>query len=227
VLVIADYAQIELRVAAHLAPCDALRRVFREGRDPHRATAATITGRPEVEITDRERQLAKAVNFGFLFGMGPARFRQYARDSYGVELDEAAARRAREAFLHTFPGIADWHRRVGALGRRGGSVTVRTAMGRRKRFSADRFSFNAALNIPVQGTAAEGFKLAMARLHPRLLELGARGVLVVHDEYIAECPADRAEEARRVIETTMIEAMSEVVTTVPITVDAEICDNWG
>jgi DNA polymerase I-like protein with 3'-5' exonuclease and polymerase domains len=226
-LVIADYSQIELRVAAHLAPCDALRRVFREGRDPHRATAATITGRAEVEITDRERRLAKAVNFGFLFGMGPARFREYARDSYGVELEEGAARRAREAFLHTFPGIAEWHRRVGALGRRGGSVTVRTAWGRRKRFPAEKFSFNAALNIPVQGTAAEGFKLAMARLHPRLQELGARGVLVVHDEYVAECPVDRAEEARELVQRTMVEAMSEVVTSVPIEVEAAVCRSWG
>jgi DNA polymerase-1 len=214
-------------VAAHLAPCEALRRVFREGRDPHRATAATITGKAEVEISDRERQLAKAVNFGFLFGMGPARFRQYARDSYGVELDDAAARRAREAFLHTFPGIAQWHRRVGALGRAGTSVTVRTAWGRRKRFAAAEFSFTAALNIPVQGTAAEGFKLAMARLHPRLTELGARGVLVVHDEYIAECPLDRADEARGLVEHTMVEAMREVVTSVPIVVEAAVCRSWG
>jgi DNA polymerase I-like protein with 3'-5' exonuclease and polymerase domains len=227
VLVVADYSQIELRVAAHLAPCDAMRTVFREGRDPHRATAATITGRPEVEITERERRLAKAVNFGFLFGMGPARFRQYAHDSYGVELDETAARRARDAFLRTFPGIAEWHRRVGALGRRGGSVTVRTALGRRKKFDAERFSFNAALNIPVQGTAADGFKLAMTRLHPRLQELGARGVLVVHDEYVAECPQERAEEVREIVQRTMIEAMSEVVTSVPIEVEASVCATWA
>lgn len=225
-LVVADYAQIELRVAAHLAPCESLQAVFNEGRDAHRATAATITGKAEDAISGHERKLAKAVNFGFLFGMGARRFAEYARDSYGVELDGPQAQRAREAFLGTFPGIARWHRRVGALGRRGEAVTVRTALGRRKRF-ADKVSFNAALNIPVQGTAAEGFKRAMVELHPRLRAIGARGVLVVHDEYIAEVPDDRAEDGRRIVEDTMREAMASVVTSVPIEVEAELCDHWG
>lgn len=226
-LVVADYAQIELRVAAHLAPCDALGRVFREGRDPHRATASTITGRPEGEITDHERKLAKAVNFGFLFGMGARRFRSYAADGYGVDLDEAQAQRAREAFLTTFPGIAAWHRRVGRLGRGGQPVTVRTAMGRRKRFAPDRFSFNSALNIPVQGTAAEGFKLALVDLHERLPAVGGRGVLCVHDEYIAEVPIQHAESARELIVRTMKEAMASLITSVPIEVEARVEDRWG
>jgi DNA polymerase I-like protein with 3'-5' exonuclease and polymerase domains len=227
-LVIADYAQIELRVAAHLAPCDALKRVFREGRDPHRATASTITGRPESEITSHERKLAKAVNFGFLFGMGAARFRAYARDGYGVELDEREATAARDAFFTTFPGIARWHDRVSRLTRRGAAspVTVRTALGRRKRFG-ERASFNAALNIPVQGTAAEGFKRAMVDLYPALHALGGRGVLCVHDEYIAEVPAHRAEETRAKIVEVMERAMASIVTTVPIEVEAKVADDWS
>jgi DNA polymerase-1 len=227
VLVIADYAQIELRVAAHLAPCDAMRTVFREGRDPHRATAATITGKREDEITAHERKLAKAVNFGFLFGMGAPRFREYAREGYGVELDDAQARRAREAFLATFPGIAAWHRKVAALERERGPVVVRTALGRRKRFPAGKLAFNAALNIPVQGTAADGFKRAMIELHPKLRGLGGRGVLVVHDEYIAEVPRERADEARDVVVATMKSAMASVVTSVPIEVDARVGETWG
>jgi DNA polymerase I-like protein with 3'-5' exonuclease and polymerase domains len=224
--VIADYAQIELRVAAHLAPCDALQAVFREGRDPHRATAATISGKAEADISSHERHLAKAVNFGFLFGMGAARFRSYALDSYGVELDDAQAAEARRAFFATFPGIARWHQRVGALGRRGDEVTVRTALGRRKRFSK-RFSFNAALNIPVQGTAAEGFKLAMAELYPALHAIGARGVMTIHDEYIAEVPVAGAEAARALVERTMSEAMGSLVTTVPIEVEAVLAGSWS
>lgn len=226
-LVVADYAQIELRVAAHLAPCEALRRVFVEGRDPHRATAATLAEKPETDVTDHERKLAKAVNFGFLFGMGAARFRKYATDSYGLALDEREAERARSAFLRTFPGIANWHRRVGALGRGGRSVTLRTAMGRRKRFEPGRFSYNVALNIPVQGTAAEGFKLAMADLHPRLRELGGRGVLCVHDEYIAEVPTARAEEARNAVIEVMREAMASLVDSVPIEVEARVAESWS
>jgi DNA polymerase I-like protein with 3'-5' exonuclease and polymerase domains len=228
VLVIADYAQIELRVAAHLAPCPAMRAVFRAGRDPHRATAATLAGKPEQAVDNHERKLAKAVNFGFLFGMGAKRFQSYARDSYGLELDERQAAEAREAFFHTFPGIAAWHRRIGNLSRRGDRepITVTTAMGRRRTFPAGNFSFNAALNIPVQGTAAEGFKLAMLRLQPALAELGGRGVLIVHDEYIAEVPEAAAERARVLVEEIMIAAMREVVDSVPIVVEAEIATHW-
>ncbi len=226
-LVVADYAQIELRVAAHLAPCDALRSVFLEGRDPHRATAATITGKPEHEITDHERKLAKAVNFGFLFGMGAARFRSYASSGYGVELSASDATAARAAFFRTFPGISGWHQRVGALSRRRGPVTVRTALGRRKRFPDGKVSFNAALNIPVQGTAAEGFKRAMVELRPALEALGGRGVMVVHDEYIAEVPRQRAQEARATVEEIMKTSMASVVTTVPIEVEAEVRSAWG
>ncbi len=228
-LVVADYAQIELRVAAHLAPCDALRDVFRAGRDPHRATAATLTGKPEGRITPHERKLAKAINFGFLFGMGARRFRDYAASSYGIDLDEAEARAAREAFLRTYPGIAAWHQRTGRLGRQGDreDVVVRTVMGRRKRFAAGRFSYPAALNIPVQGTAAEGFKLAMLALHRQLPSIGGRGVLVVHDEYVAEVPAERVEEGRDLIDREMVNAMSLVVDSVPIVVEAEIADHWS
>lgn len=225
-LIVADYAQIELRVAAHIAECPALRRVFETGKDPHRVMAATMTGKPENEISHHERQLAKAVNFGFLFGMGARRFASYARDAYGVEVDEAEAQQARASFLSTFDGVGRWHARVGLLGRQRSEVTVRTVMGRRKRF-AKRFSFNAALNIPVQGTAAEGFKLAMARLLPRLRALGGRGVLCVHDEYLAEVPRERAEEARLIVQETMESAMHELVTSVPIVAEAVIAESWA
>lgn len=227
VLVVADYAQIELRVAAHLAPCAALAEVFTEGRDPHRATAATLTGKPETEVTSHERKLAKAVNFGFLFGMGADRFREYARTGYGVEIEPAEAVRAREAFFATFPGIAAWHRKTADRCRRGGKLLVRTVLGRRKRFEGERISVPAALNIPVQGTAAEGFKRAMTKLLPELRALGARGVLVVHDEYLAEAPAEVAEVVRTRMIEVMQDAMATVVTRVPIVVEARVAGSWG
>ncbi|MBL8969422.1 MAG: hypothetical protein JNK56_02520, partial [Myxococcales bacterium] len=228
-LIIADYAQIELRVAAQLAPCDAMRQVFRDGRDPHRATAATLAGKPESAISSHERKLAKAVNFGFLFGMGARRFQEYARSSYGLELDAQAANAARDAFFATFPGIAAWHRRIGNLEPRSHreDITVHTALGRRKRFPAGHFSFNAALNIPVQGTAAEGFKRAMIDLHTALGALGGRGVLCVHDEYLAEVPEAAAELAREVVQRTMEAAMATVVPDVPIVAEAHVARSWA
>jgi len=229
VFIIADYAQIELRVAAHLAPCAALRQVFRDGRDPHRATAATLAGKPESEISSHERKLAKAVNFGFLFGMGARRFQEYALNNYGLVLEPAAAQAARDAFFATFPGIAAWHRKIGDLEPRSRreDITVTTALGRRKRFPAGHFSFNAALNIPVQGTAAEGFKRAMIDLHAALAPIGGRGVLCVHDEYLAEVPEDRAESARALVQRTMESAMATVVPGVPIVAEAHVARSWA
>ena len=229
VFIIADYAQIELRVAAQLAPCPALRQVFRDGRDPHRATAATLAGKPESEISTHERKLAKAVNFGFLFGMGARRFQEYALNNYGLVLEPAAAQAARDAFFATFPGIAAWHRKIGNLEPRSHSedITVTTALGRRKRFPAGHFSFNAALNIPVQGTAAEGFKRAMIDLHAALGPIGGRGVLCVHDEYLAEVPEDRAEAARLLVQRTMEAAMATVVPGVPIVAEAHVARSWA
>jgi DNA polymerase I-like protein with 3'-5' exonuclease and polymerase domains len=228
-LIVADYSQIELRVAAHLAPCEAMRAVFRAGRDPHRATAANLAGKPEHAIDDHERKLAKAVNFGFLFGMGAERFRSYAKDSYGLELDPQQAAEAREAFFRTFPGIAAWHRRVRGLARTGEHepITVQTAMGRRRTFPTGSFSYNAALNIPVQGTAAEGFKLAMVRLHRELPQIAGRGVLVVHDEYLAEVPREHAERGRALVERIMIESMRELIDSIPILVDARVATCWS
>ena|GEM_PF-1066408 len=226
--VVADYAQIELRVAAHLAPCHAMRDVFLAGRDPHRATAATLAHKSERDVDAHERKLAKAVNFGFLFGMGAARFREYAHTGYGVELTPDAAKHARDAFFATFPGIASWHRRVAELGHEAQhtDVVVKTALGRRKRFARGRFSFNAALNIPVQGTAAEGFKLAMIELHRVLTDIGGRGVLCIHDEYLAEVPEDRAIEACALVRATMEECMARLVTSVPIHVEATVAEAW-
>jgi DNA polymerase-1 len=228
-LIIADYAQIELRVAAHLAPCDQLRRIFLEDRDPHRASAATLTGKPENEISAHERKLAKAINFGFLFGMGAAKFKEYAEKSYGLSLSAKEAEEAREAFFTTFPGIAAWHRKIAAMSRRARSedVSVSTILGRKRRFPAGKFSFAAALNIPVQGSAAEGFKRAMIDLHRELPRIGARGVLCIHDEYLAEAPIARAQEACDIVKSCMESAMHALITSVPIRVQAAVVDTWG
>lgn len=227
--VIADYAQIELRVAAQLAPCEALRELFRQGKDVHLATASTLSGKAPGKVSAHERQLAKAVNFGFLFGMGAKRFSEYAQRSFGLELDQRAAEHARAAFFETFPGISAWHRRIGALSRGGPPrpIEVRTVMGRSKRFEAGAFSFNSALNIPVQGTAAEGFKLAMSALYRALPALGARGVLVVHDEYIAEVPEANGEAARVLIAEIMEREMAKVLPDVPVIAEASLASSWA
>ncbi|RMG94340.1 MAG: hypothetical protein D6705_16485 [Deltaproteobacteria bacterium] len=224
--VVADYAQIELRVAAALAPCERLADVFRHRGDPHRATAATLTGKRPEAVTPAERKLAKAINFGFLFGMGARTFRSYAKSSYGLDLDEAAARRAKDAFFRTYPGLAAWHRRTAAQGRGAREVVVRTVLGRRKRFPPGGFSLPAALNVPVQGTAAEGFKRALVDLDAELPALGGRVVLCVHDEVVVEVPASEADAARERVVEIMRAAMEPLLGGVPVEVEAVVAPCW-
>ena len=103
VLVKADYSQIELRIAAQVSGDTAMQEAFRAGEDLHTTTARAVLGR---EPTKDDRQLAKALNFGLLYGMGAERLRIYAQDEYGVTLSEAEAARFRQRFFQTYPGLA-------------------------------------------------------------------------------------------------------------------------
>ncbi len=188
VLVKADYSQIELRIAAELAGERRMLDAFRRGDDLHRLTAALVLGKPPDAVTADDRQLAKAVNFGLLYGMGPGAFAAHARTAYGVALSEAQAAALREKFFAAYPGLRRWHR---AQPR--GAMTTRTLTGR-KRFGVERFTEK--LNTPVQGSGADGLKLALAELwETREWCPQARPILCVHDEVVVECPAEQAESA--------------------------------
>jgi DNA polymerase I-like protein with 3'-5' exonuclease and polymerase domains len=222
--VVADYSAIELRVIAQLINDPELRRCFCGSPpiDPHRRTAGFIVGRSIEEITGEERARAKAINFGFTYSMGAERFIEYARDQYNVEFSLREAKRVRGKFMKLYAGIAKWHQRA-ALGcyRR---KDVRTASGRLRVFSG--MNLGEYLNTPIQGTAADGLKRALALLHPRLAAIGARVVNIVHDEFVVEAPTDRATEAKAVLVAGMQEGMTEFLPDVPVVVEAAIASTW-
>jgi DNA polymerase-1 len=160
---------------------------YRDGQDLHTLTAAMILGKPAAEVTKSDRQLAKAVNFGLIFGQGAEGLRCYAKQSYGVEMTLVEARRYREAFFRTYPGLRGWHQRAGG----NGAVDTRT-LGGRRRIGVDRYTER--LNTPVQGTGADGLKAAIALLWERRSEVpSAVPVLFCHDEIVVECDAADAE----------------------------------
>src|SRR5262249_44548710 len=111
VLVKADYSQIELRIAAKVSGDEALLAAYRASEDLHIKTAKNVLG--VAEVSKEHRQLAKALNFGLLYGMGAKGFRHYAKTSYGVELTEAQAVSYRAGFFKAYPGLARWHQAVG------------------------------------------------------------------------------------------------------------------
>jgi len=232
VLVKADFSQIELRIAAALAKDRRMLQAFREGTDLHRLTASLILSKGLDQVTKEERQLAKALNFGLLYGMGAEGLKTYAATQYGVSLLLERAKEYRQKFFRTYPGLAKWHRATDrtlheAKNRGDGGVVVETLAGR-KRWVA---GLTAALNTPVQGTGADGLKAAVALLYKRLLERGLWGevriVLLVHDEVVVEAPEPLAVVATHLLTEAMREGMAAIVKGVPIEVEAGIYADWG
>jgi DNA polymerase-1 len=221
VLVKADYSQIELRIAAKVANEPAMIEAYRRGDDLHALTARQILGKSDV--TKADRQLAKAVNFGLLYGMGARGFRAYARSHYGVELTETQATKYRRAFFAAYPALRRWHNIVGATQDR--PIETRTLAGRRCQ-NVGRFTEK--LNLGVQGTGADGLKAALALLWERRAECpGAVPVLAVHDEIVVECNADRADAAAAWLKQAMLDGMAPLADPVPVAVEVTVAPTWG
>jgi DNA polymerase-1 len=227
VFVIVDYSQIELRIAANVSGDREMLSAYAEGRDLHILTAQSLTGREDVSKDDRK--LAKAVNFGLLYGMGARGLQSYALRSYGVAMSSEEASRYRRRFFETYPSLKRWHdneRRAW----QSGETETRTLSGRR-RMDVERLTDR--LNAPVQGTGADGLKLALALLWERRDQCpGAMPVLVCHNEIVVECDAERAADAKAWLEKAMIEGMDAVMNgtdevDVPVEVEARIARSWG
>jgi DNA polymerase-1 len=242
VLVKADYSQVELRAAAAIAPEPEMQRAYRAGEDLHALTAARLLGKKVEEVTKEDRQLAKAVNFGLLFGMGWRGLKGYARAHYGVALTDDQARGYRDAFFRAYPGLRAWHGRVGAelarLARSDADARyhARTVGGRRVSLAAARRDREGtlypnkaeALNAPVQGTAADGLKAAIGLLWERRAECpGAVPVLFVHDEVVVEAPADSAGVAAEWLKQAMVDGMAPLIAPVPVEVEVTVGRTWG
>jgi DNA polymerase-1 len=225
VLLSADYSQIELRILAHLSGDTALIEAFRSGDDIHRRTAAALFGVMPGLVTGEMRRRAKAVNFGIVYGMGPQRL---AREQ-GVTVKEADAF-IREYFAR-FPKVKTWIDATVALVESEGCV--RTLFGRVRYFpemqTADRNArqqaIRAAVNTPIQGTAADLIKKAMVDLHRRLASAGGgiRILLQVHDELVLEVPQGGERAAAALVREVMESAHP---LDVPLVVDVRLGPNW-
>lgn len=222
VLVKADYSQIEVRIAAKLTGDENLLRAFREGADIHALTARAVLA--VQDVSKEQRHLAKALNFGLLYGMGAEAFQRYARAQYGLRLTEAEAGRYREVFFKAYPGLAQWHR---SLKNVMSDYTAKTFTGRRRQLGLNEI-YTQRLNSPVQGTGADGLKLALALLWERRQEVpGAFPVLAVHDELVVECDAGQAKAVAAWLEQAMLDAMTPLLEPVPVEVKVAVARTWG
>ena len=224
-IVSADYSQIELRIMAHLSGDESLLRAFAEGADIHRATAAEIFGVPLTEVTGDQRRYIKAVNFGLIYGMS----------AFGLAAQLAIERGAAQMFIDKYftryPGVAEYMKRTRELARKQGYVT--TVFGRRlwlpdinagggpRRQGAER----AAINAPMQGTAADLIKLAMIVLQSWLdrERLKTRLILQVHYELVLEAPDDELDRIKHELPALM-SGVAQL--RVPLVVDIGTGPNW-
>ena len=224
-LLSADYSQVELRIMAHLSGDEKLRKAFEDGKDIHAATAAVVFDVDEALVTREMRGRAKAVNYGLLYGMGPTRL---ARET---QLTLAEAKQFIERYFSGFPKVRTWREQLLESVRELGYVE--TLMGRRRRIrdigsdsGRDRsFAENAALNTPMQGSAADIIKVAMIQLERRLAEsdLAAQLLLQVHDELVLEAPVSQMDATIDLVRECMEHA---VELEVPLVVDVGHGPTW-
>lgn len=227
VLIAADYSQIELRLAAHMADVPELKEAFAQGQDIHSATAIELFG----ESNRDTRGKAKTVNFSILYGIS----RWGLAGRLEITPDEAQALIAR--YFERFPGISDYI--TDTLERVRATGYTETLFGRKTWFPRIKAasqneragSERAAINAPIQGTSADLIKRAMARMPAALADAGLSDVkmlLQVHDELVFEAPGDKAEAAGAVIRTIMMGAAEPALTlSVPLEVEIGIGKSWG
>lgn len=221
-LVLADYSQIELRVAAFISGDSTMKAACRSGRDLHALTASLLSGIPAESVTKAQRQAAKAVNFGLIFGMGAAGLMQYASQSYGVDMTLEEAERFRNTFFQNYHGINWWHHDL----MESHPLEGRTLTGRKFLFPPNTGLADLA-NTPVQGTAADILKTALGILIARIQGGDKKIVAIVHDEILMEVPEAEAEESAVLLKNVMEEAAAMILTDIPCTVDAKISDSWA
>jgi len=233
-LIRADYSQIEVRAAAVIAGEDTMLGSYQDEGDIYALTASRLLGIPEDRVTKAERQQAKAITLGYIFGMGAERCVEHAKTSYGVTLTLDDARAFRNAFFALYPQIKSWHVRettcldpdTDTLTADGGPKDTRTLAGRLRR---DVTSYTERINGPVQGTAADGLKASLARLYRERGGLpGVRILLAIHDEILLEAPIGLADAAAAWLRRVMEEEMAAILgRQVPVVAEASVVRDWA
>lgn len=234
----ADYSQIELRIAAHMSADPHMTRIFRMGGDIHTETACMVTGKIPSQITKEERKRAKAVNFGFLYGMGWRKFKQYAKEKYAAEFTDKEAQGARRAFFRKYSSLPSWHARQRRIAHELGYV--RSILGRKRRlpeiYSTEEGTVaeaeRQAINSPVQSVPPDFSGLAINRLSqlPGFWE-EIYWVGQIHDALAFECRGDMVEKWCPLIQDAMInlplDDLFNIEVSVPIEVEVKVGDRWG
>ena len=225
-LIISDYSQIELRILADFTEDPGFVGAFQSGADLHRVTAAQIFNVAAEDVTREQRDFAKRLNFGVVYGIGARRF------ALMTGLSETESEDLLRRYFATYRALDVWLRDAAQRAVRE-RTAPRTVAGRLFRFNFDPEDKQAASlaqrngkNSPIQGSSADIIKRALRLLHDKLKGTSARIVNVIHDEVVVEADAAGAEETAKVVEEAMCAAGEEYVKKVPIKVEWTVADEW-
>ncbi|PHV60989.1 bifunctional 3'-5' exonuclease/DNA polymerase, partial [Cyanobacterium aponinum] len=226
-LIIADYSQIELRIASEVANDRTMIEAYLRGEDLHKLTASIVLNKPLDEVTKEDRQIAKSANFGLIYGASVNGFRGYAESNYGISLSEKEAKKIMDNFFKSYSGLAQWHKKTKSRIYNQGVKETRTLSDRIRYF--DNASPQQILNTPIQGTGADMLKLALGRLVSALKPFSgkARILATVHDEIILEAHESIAEDVAKTLSEVMVSSGKDFLKRVPIEADSSIGDNWS
>jgi len=244
-LVKADFSGIELRIMACLSQDKTMIEAFQSGQDLHKLTASKLAGVPLDQVTKAQRQSAKSANFGLIYGVSAPRFRENAKNEYGIEMSLEEAEKIRSTFFATYPGVAAFHQlqknsknlpkthffHFKETGFKASSlVCTRTITGRRRAwFWKDGRSLardTELFNSPSQGTGADLLKAVMAEVYSSLPE-EVRMIGSIHDELILEAPEALVQDMASLLLEIMRRVGSELLSPVPVDAEVEILQSWG
>lgn len=222
VLVVADFSQIELRVAAELSGEKIMIQAYLDGRDLHTETAARLKGVDQDKVTKSDRTSAKIANFGLLYGAGPATLRKQAIAQYGVDMTPTEAKEIVDGFRAAYPKLYAWQQEEGTAE----TPSVYTVIGRRRQLHGFNDKYTTRINTQVQGTAGDIAKIAIGKIWEKLRGVSsdkAKLISMVHDEIVLEVVEEEAEQWATALKGAMESAGAEVCQQVPIV--AEV--SWG
>lgn len=224
VIVQADYAAMELRVAAAIAKEEAMIAAFNEGADIHTRTASLMFGVPEAEVDKAQRQQAKAVNFGALYGSSARGVQQYCA-TLGMFITESKAKELLERWHGAYPAFGRWH--AECQERAEAQAPVRTVIGRRRKLFGDECRLTVHANNEVQGTSADIMKSALVMIH-RQLPPGGHLIACVHDEVLVECDEADGEAVLGLVLLEMeVAAVPMLGGGIRINAEGGVLSSWG
>jgi DNA polymerase I len=244
-LVKVDFSAIEMRIMARLAMDPVMIKAITDGTDLHKLTAASTSDKSMEEVTKEDRQRAKAINFGLIYGASPKTLKQYAWMNYSVRMTEEEANYAHQKYFQLYKGIAKWHRDQKEAMKSArpyhqhsyekgfyiSYVTVQQSIMGRKRFWNSYAGESLAkptevFNMADQATGADITKKAMVELY-KLLPEDVFLAGVVHDEIITDCPEEKAEEIKQLMLEVMCKVGSEMLNPVRVDAEGEVGIAWG